>query len=118
TKWFHLRPLGIRQYEAIHTDLQSHPDASEKHNSQQALVNKEIINMKKSLLLAAVLGLSLPVVAHAEDNNDQGRHGEHHRKHHDKHHEENGEHGDREHGQHEGEHGEHDHDHDHEGEQH
>ncbi|MFW6682151.1 hypothetical protein [Komagataeibacter intermedius] len=77
--------------------------------------------MKKSLILAAVLGLSLPVVAHADDNNgnDQNRHGEHHGKHHGKHHNENGENGDREHGDHEhgehgdrehGEHGEHDHD--------
>ncbi|MCW4580331.1 hypothetical protein NO221_07975, partial [Gluconacetobacter entanii] len=33
---FHFRPLGICQYEAIHTDFGSHLVTLKKYNSQQA----------------------------------------------------------------------------------
>ncbi|WP_220464867.1 hypothetical protein, partial [Komagataeibacter europaeus] len=32
---FHFRPLGICQYEAIHTDFESHLVTLKKYNSQQ-----------------------------------------------------------------------------------
>ncbi|WP_227672534.1 hypothetical protein, partial [Komagataeibacter sp. FXV3] len=32
---FHLRPLGVCQYEAIHTDFESHLVTLKKYNSQQ-----------------------------------------------------------------------------------
>uniref|UniRef100_UPI001C710AC7 hypothetical protein n=1 Tax=Komagataeibacter europaeus TaxID=33995 RepID=UPI001C710AC7 len=35
---FHFRPLGICQYEAIHTDFESHLVTLKKYNSQQTLV--------------------------------------------------------------------------------
>ncbi|WP_227672358.1 hypothetical protein, partial [Komagataeibacter sp. FXV3] len=34
---FHLRPLGVCQYEAIHTDFESHLVTLKKYNSQQTL---------------------------------------------------------------------------------
>ncbi|MCW4589503.1 hypothetical protein NO263_02760, partial [Gluconacetobacter entanii] len=34
---FHFRPLGVCQYEAIHTDFESHLVTLKKYNSQQTL---------------------------------------------------------------------------------
>lgn len=71
--------------------------------------------MKKALLFAAALGLSLPVVAHAEDNTEmhhEGERGHHHGRNHGDHEHGDREQGDREHGDHE--HGDHEHgDHEH-----